>query len=221
MAYSINLKIKAVSLRKHGYSIKEIAKLLKIAISTSSAWVSKVKLDSKAQQILLHKKILGQYKSSIAIREKTRQKKYVSDLEALKLIKKIKNTKETDALLCSILYWAEGSKTGSLVSFTNSDPEMILVFTKLFRSAFKVNESKFRCLVHLHGYHNDKKEKNYWSKITSIPLNQFYQSYLKPHTGKRKKHNYHGTLSIRYYDSRIAVKIKSIYNMYVRHRSVA
>lgn len=221
MAYPTNIKTKAIALRKQGYSIKEIAKLLKIAVSTSSSWLADVKLSPKIKRVLLHKKILGQYKSSVVIREKTRQRKLDSDLEAKILLKKIKNSRETDALLCSILYWAEGSKVGSLVTFTNSDPEMISIFLRLFRSAFNLNESKFRCLVHVHEYHNDIDEKQYWSKITAIPLSQFNRSYLKPHTGKRKKLNYHGTISIRYYDSKIAVKIKSIYNMFTRHRSVA
>lgn len=221
MVYSTNIKSKAVNLRKQGYSIKEIAKILKIAVSTSSSWLSDIKLSPEIKQILSQKKILGQYKSSIVIRERTRQRKLDSDLEARKLLKKIKNSREFDALLCSILYWAEGSKTGSLVSFTNSDPEMISIFLKLFRSAFDLDESKFRCLVHVHEYHNDLEEKRFWSKITSIPLSQFNQSYHKPHSGKRKKPNYHGTVSLRYYDFKIAVKIKSIYNMFVQSRSVA
>lgn len=221
MAYPINLKNKAITLRKQGYSIKEIAKKLNIALSTSSLWLENVKLTPETKQILIHKKILGQYKSSVVIRQKTLQRKLNFDLQARLLVKKIKSSREMDALLCSILYWAEGSKVGSLVCFTNSDPEMISVFLRLFRSSFDLDESKFRCLVHIHEYHDDIEEKQYWSKITSIPLIQFNQSYHKPHSGIRKRVNYHGTISIRYYDSEIAVKIKSIYNMFTRHRSVA
>ena len=221
MAYPLNLKEKAVTLRKQGYSIKEIAKLLKIAVSTSSGWLSNVELSPEVKQILAQKKILGQYKSSAVIRERTRKRKLQFNDEAINLLKKIKSTNELDALLCSILYWAEGSKSGSLVSFTNSDPQMISIFLKLFRSAYVIDESKFRCLVHIHEYHNDTEEKQYWSKTTSISTDQFNKSYLKPHTGKRKKLNYHGTISIRYYDSKIAVRINSIYNMFAQHRSVA
>jgi|WetSurMetagenome_2_1015567.scaffolds.fasta_scaffold58930_3 hypothetical protein len=221
MAYPLNLKEKAVTLRKQGYSIKEIAKLLHVAASTSSSWLSNIKLSPEVKQILAQKMVLGQYKSSVVIREKTRQRKLQINEEAVALLKRIKPNAELDALLCSILYWAEGSKHCSLVSFTNSDPEMISIFLKLFRSAFELDESKFRCLVHIHEYHNDEEEKLYWSNITAIPVSQFNKSYHKPHTGKRKKLDYHGTISIRYYDSRIAVKINSLYNMFAKHRGVA
>ena len=216
MVYQSTVKERAVSLRKLGFSIKEIAKTLNISISTSSAWLSEVYLSPEAKQILAQKKILGQIKSSVVIKEKTRQRKVISDAEALQLVKNIEPSSNLDALLCSILYWAEGSKNCSNVGFTNSDPKMISTFLKLFRSAFVLDESKFHCLVHVHEYHNDLDEKQFWSEVTNIPLSQFFRSYHKPHTGKRKKTNYHGTISVRYYDSKIAVKINSIYNMYVQ-----
>ncbi len=216
MLYPLVFKEKAIILRNQGYSIKEIAKTLNIPVSTSSTWVSKVKLSSDNKKLLAQKKILGQMKSSVVIKEKTRQRKIVSDVEAIQLVKKIKSNRNLDALLCSILYWAEGSKNCSNVGFTNSDPKMISTFLKLFRSAFDLDESKFHCLIHVHEYHNDQEEKQFWSKLTNIPQNQFFRSYHKPHTGKRKKPNYHGTISVRYYDAKIAVKINSIYNMYVQ-----
>jgi hypothetical protein len=216
MPYPLSLKEKAIVLRNQGYSIKEIAKILKIAVSTSSLWLSNVELSPEVKQILAQKKVLGQYKSSIVIRERTRQRKIISDTEALQLVKNVKHSRNLDALLCSILYWAEGSKNCSNICFTNSDPKMISTFLKLFRSAFELDESKFHCLIHIHEYHNDLDEKQFWSKVTNIPLNQFFRSYHKPHTGKRKKPDYHGTISVRYSDSKIAVKINSIYNMYVQ-----
>jgi len=220
MPYPLNLKEKAIILRNQGYSIKEIATSLNVPVSTSSSWVSKVILSLENKELLAQKKILGQRKSSIVIREKTRQRKMISDIEAKSLIDSINFNSKLDTLLCSILYWAEGSKNCSNVGFTNSDPKMISTFLKQLRSAFDIDESKFHCLIHIHEYHNDIEEKLFWSKVTNIPVNQFFKSYHKPHTGKRKKPNYHGTISVRYYDSKIAVKINSIYNMYVQSLGV-
>lgn len=217
MAHLESTKSQAIEMRKLGYSIREIATKLEISVSTSSVWLSNMKLSPEVQEILRQKKILGQYKSSVVIREKTRQSKVKSDEEALEKINKIKPDNTLDALFCSLLYWAEGSKNCSHVGFTNSDPVMISTFLKLFRSAFPLSESKFRCLIHVHEYHNDLDEKIFWSKVTSIPLNQFSKSYLKPHTGNRKKLGYHGTISVRYYDAKIGRKIKSYYNMFVQH----
>lgn len=217
MAHLESTKALAKAMRKEGFSIKEIAKKLNIAVSTSSTWLSKIELSDAVQEILRRKKILGQYKSSVVIREKTRQARIKSDEEALGKIKKLKHDNTLDAIFCSLLYWAEGSKNCSIVGFTNSDPIMISTYLKLLRSAFTITESKFRCLVHIHEYHNDLDEKAYWSKVTSIPLSQFSKSYLKPHTGNRKKQGYHGTISVRYYDAKIGRKIKSYYNMFVQN----
>ena len=216
MEYSIEIKSKAVSLRKVGYSIKEIARMLNVPVSTTLYWLSHVELTNEVKEILAQKKILGQQKSSVVIREKTRQRKIISDTEARLLVNSIKNNNNINSLLCAFLYWAEGSKNCSHVGFTNSDPKMIAMFLRLFRSSFEIDESKFHCLIHVHEYHNDQEEKQYWSDITNIPLSQFFRSYHKPHTGKRKKTNYHGTISVRYYDAKIALKINSIYNMYVQ-----
>ncbi len=50
--HSRELKEKAISLRKQGYSIKEIAAELNIAQSTSSLWLSNIILNSTAQKRL-------------------------------------------------------------------------------------------------------------------------------------------------------------------------
>jgi orotate phosphoribosyltransferase-like protein len=48
----LEIKRKAIALRKRGYSVKEIAEKLHIAKSTSSLWVREIKLNKKAQQRL-------------------------------------------------------------------------------------------------------------------------------------------------------------------------
>lgn len=221
MAHTRASKLLAQIMRRKGYSVKEIAKELNIAVSTSSVWLRNVILDEKAQERLRGRKILGQYKTAQIRKEKTKKQSKEDGLFAKSIIKSIRFNSNIDLLCCALLYWAEGSKTGSLVSFTNSDPKMISTFINLFRkSFFGLDESKFRCLVHIHEYHDDLKIKKFWSAITDIPIAQFQNSYLKPHTSKRKKEGYHGTLSLRYYDSRVVQKLKAIYNMFTAHVGV-
>jgi hypothetical protein len=114
--------------------------------------------------------------------------------------------------MCSLLFWAEGQKdVRAGVTFINSDPNMIQTFLKLFRHSFEVDESKFHALVHLHEYHDTKVQLEYWSKLTGIPLKQFWKPYLKPHTGKNKRIDYPGCISIRYLDSQFGKLLKMIY----------
>ena len=70
MAYSARFKNHAIELRKKGHSITEIAKKLDISIATSSTWLSNIVLSTQIQNRLKDRKILGQYKSVRAVREK-------------------------------------------------------------------------------------------------------------------------------------------------------
>jgi hypothetical protein len=108
--------------------------------------------------------------------------------------------------MLSLLYWCEGSKNDRRVVFMNSDPLLVKAYLKLLRAAFSINEEKIRAVLHLHEYHNIKKAIKYWSKITKIKTNNFF-IYHKNNSGKRKKTNYYGCLSIRYGDSKILDEI--------------
>ena len=80
------------------------------------------------------------------------------------------------------------------------------------RRGFALQEKKFRAIVHLHGYHDDQQQKIFWSKIAGIPLSQFSKSYQKQNTGKRKRENYQGCLSIRYNDATLARMLDALYH---------
>lgn len=216
MAYQIEVKEKAVYLRKQGYSIKEIAKILNIAKGTSSMWLSDILLSSKAQERLKKRRILGQYKSMDIAHKKREIQQLILTNKAKKLLSKVLITPEICKLCCALLFWCEGEKNTSLVKFTNSDPSLIKLFLNLLRKGFDIEESKLRILMHLHEYHIEKKQKNFWKKITKIPLKQFHRSYLKPHTSKRKHLNYPGCVSVSYYDAKVAKELATIYNVFVQ-----
>ena len=76
---------------------------------------------------------------------------------------------------------------------------------------FVIDEGKFRALIHLHDYHGEEKQINFWSKITRIPRKQFFKSYRKPNTGKRIKKDYPGCLAISYYDAKVAKQLWAYY----------
>lgn len=216
MAYKIEIKKKAINLRKQGYSIKEIAELLSIAKSTSSAWLGNILLSSKAQERLKSRRILGQYKSMEIARKKREMQQLILTNEAGELLSKVSINPEICKLCCALIFWCEGAKTNTLVKFTNSDPSLIKLFLDLLRTGFKIDESKLRILMHLHEYHVEEKQKIFWRKITKIPLEQFHRSYLKPHTGKRKHPNYPGCVSVTYYNAKVAKELATIYNAFVQ-----
>ena len=119
----------------------------------------------------------------------------------------VRNAKLNDShrkIICSLIYWCEGGKNdGGRVNFTNSDPQLMRYFLKIFRKSFSLSENKFRALLHIHEYHQEKKQIRFWSKVTKIPIKQFSKSFHKKNTGKNTRAGYPGCLSVRYYDSKI------------------
>lgn len=220
MSYPIELKEKATTLRKQGYSIKEISKILKIAQGTSSVWLSSILVTKIGQERLKQRRIFGQHKTRLILLKKQTDQNLLFQNLANKTLKNIAFSRELSKLICALLYWCEGNKDKfTVVKFTNSDPNLIIVFLRLLRDGFEIDESKFRILMHLHGYHNEQKQKFFWHKITKIPLSQFHKTYLKPNTGKRNHKDYPGCIALSYYDAKVAKELRAIYNSFM-HRGV-
>jgi len=70
--------------------------------------------------------------------------------------------------------------------------------------------------MHLHSYHNENIQKDFWSNLTKIPKTQFNKTFLKPHTGKRIRDNYPGCVAIIYHDRALARLLKEIYRLFAK-----
>lgn len=214
MAYPIEVKEKAIKLRKQGYSIKEVAKILHIAKSTSSVWLNSINLDERAQTRLQERQILGQYKSMQVHRQKHEAASQVLLNNVREYVSRIALSKELAKLHCALLYYCEGAKDTNCVKFTNSDPTVIKLFLYLLRQAFHIDETKLRITLHLHEYHDEQEQKRFWQEVTQIPRAQFHKTWIKPHTGKRKRVGYKGCITTVYYDTRLAKELMAIYNCF-------
>ncbi len=209
MKQKIEEKLRAVALRSKGYSVNEIVANIGVAKSSVSVWVRNVPMGDKQRLRLLTKITLGQLKSAENKRQRT--KDLLSDYrnEAERKLKKI-NLESFDLFICALMYWCEGAKDLSHgINFINSDPRVIKSFLTLLRKSFSLDESKFRVLVHLHEYHNERKQIDFWSNITNIKKSQFIKSYQKPHTGKRIRENYQGCAAVRYHSNDLAKRLLS------------
>jgi len=115
-----------------------------------------------------------------------------------------------------MLYLVEGSKNqrGSLM-FGNSDPLVIRLFLNLLRRCYDVDENKFRCTLQCKADQNIKRLEKFWSKITDIPLSQFYKARIDPRTiGKpSRKLDYKGVCRIDYFSGDVFMELKQIVNV--------
>lgn len=105
-----------------------------------------------------------------------------------------------------MLYWTEGSKSKNTrgTIFTNTDPNLMLLYITLLRKCYNIEENKFRIWLRIYYYHSIKKVKNFWSKLLNIPLNQFIKNSIKKRgKTKRFRKNFAGICSVRYLDSNI------------------
>ena len=200
-------RLLAISLRKKGLSYKEILKKIEVSKSTLSIWLREVELTTEQKNRLLGKMDKMRYelaKSKVADRKKRTE-------EIITTAKKEVAALNNDSLFFVglALYWAEGAKNPvESVKFANSDEKMILLMMKWLRKICKIPEKKLKIHIHMHTLHCRKDIIEYWSKITQVPLRQFYKPYIKPTSlGQRKNILYNGTCSIIIHDKNLFRKI--------------
>lgn len=197
-------KIKAQELRRQGQSIKDIAKKLEVSKSSASIWCRDIQL-TKEQIVRLDKKQkIGAYRGRLKGAQ-VQRKRHLKRIETIekKAIEEIGRLSKRDLFIAGIgLYWGEGSKTGCMVRFHNSNPQIICFMMVWFRKIFKIPENEFTMYVCINEIHRNRLNEvnKYWSKITKIPLKQFRKPILAKTTNKKVYTNlsrHFGTLSIR------------------------
>lgn len=209
-----DLKLKAIQLRKKGFSMEEIHRKLKISKSTASLWSRNVVLNSTAVARIEKLGNAGRKKGEMVRRNK-REKLILEIIQNhQKGLKRLPKSIFLNKLFCSLLYWCEGEKRNSSVVFVNSDPILVETFLRLLRSAFSLDERKFRVVLHLHPYHKENKQKKFWSTITKISVNQFNKVYWKNNGGKNLNPNYPGCVSIRYHDHLVEKELQQLWKLF-------
>jgi len=203
------LKEKVIKSRKEGKTYLEIQRRLKRTIpkSTLSYWCRNIPLPLGYQRkIEAYNKFNLNKARNIALKvNKSKRKHYLQSVAERNLhLKTILRDRNVSKVALAILYLAEGTKRqkGSL-TFGNSDPFVISLFLRLLRSCYDINESKFRCTLQCRADQNIKKLEKFWTKITKIPLSQFYNARIDPRTvGKKSKRlDYKGVCRIDYFSA--------------------
>jgi len=197
-------KNQALKLRQKGKSIKDIAKRLKIAKSTVSLWCRDIRLTPEQIQKLHEKMVKGGYRG----RMKGARIQYERRLKRIKEWKKIGvgrigKLSNRDLLIAGLaLYWGEGSRKTRRVSLSNSDPKIIQFIIKFLKRVFDIDKSRLTAYIGINRIHKNRVQevKNYWSKTTGIPKEQFTKTTLIKSKNKKKYNNFsvhYGTVTIK------------------------
>jgi hypothetical protein len=193
--HNLRLKEKALKLRTAGLSYKEILKKVPVAKSTISLWCRAVDLTIKQRKRLTDKSRMRGLVGIKAIQTMFWKKRCESFLEGVNLSKRLAN-KDPELVAGLMLYWAEGTKS-NIAAVTNSDSRIISYMVKWFGRYFKVKPQQFSVGLHLHPGQDENEIKNYWSKLTGIPLINFRKSFIKVRgSGYRKNRLQNGVAKI-------------------------
>lgn len=199
------LKTKAISLRKNGGGIKEIARILKVSPSTVSFWCRDMRLNL-SQQVNLSKRSARQSTASLlAYAEQVRTRRIAAVLKAQEQGSQlVSSLTERDITMVGIgLYWGEGYKRGSEeFGFTNSDPNMIRFYLAWLAVLFDVKKEDLIFRVSINQVYRSRERTilSFWSKLLKVPVTQFTKtSFIRAQSKSlvNRPTEYHGTLRVK------------------------
>ncbi len=183
----------AEGLRKKGLSYKEIRRSVPVSKATLSAWCRDIPL-TKKQIARLGARYDTQLRGAKANQRKSAERKQATRSQAITEVPRL--TSDAMKVVGAMMYWAEGSKNSG-TAIANSDPTFVVFFVHWLKQVLNRSPENLTAHLHLHRGQNESKEKNFWSKLTGIPLRNFRKTFYKPQgTGHRKNILYHGTIRV-------------------------
>ncbi len=180
-------KIVVKMYQNHKLSMRQIADYFRVSPSVIQRILDRNFISRRSISEAIHNINITQFN-----KKPFRQKQHLSPIE--------NDLKITGVML----YWGEGAKTGNVVNFSNSNPEMIVVFLRFLREVCGVDKERIKILIHMYPDHNSDTLQSFWSSVSGISRNNFYRPHIhdgKPGTYKNK--SVYGTASISYCDTKL------------------
>lgn len=221
----LKLKTKVIKLREKGKTYSEIKKELNIIVpkSTLSHWCKNVKLPKwyalKIEK--LSRKNIG-YAQKVAQASNERKREIFLkslELEAKKVIKHL--DQNSFKIILAVLYLGEGAKWKghSGLMLGSSDQNIIILYLKLLNKCYNIKPQELKCRISYRADQNIKELEKHWSKITEIPLENFYKTKPDPRTiGKKTlKKDYKGVCVLTCKGSSIQLELEQIIHILIKH----
>jgi hypothetical protein len=212
-------KEKAIAMRLRGNSYGEIMKALEVSSKgTIAYWFKDIVLSAEATGLLGQKMELARKRNLIDFNIR-RTKLIIQENEMIrsKSAGRIGSLSKRDLLLIgTALYWGEGTTRELVrgyqrVGFSNSNPDMIIIFMRYTREIVKAEDVHIHVEVYIHPNIEKEVAEKFWSNVTKIPRERVHVFIAVSPRGKFKRpKNFlpHGTANIRIYKRRIFYAIK-------------
>jgi len=212
------LKKQVRVLRSDGRTYSEIKNILGISIpkSTLSDWCRNVKLpdwyNKKIKQ--LNKKSLNKAQKIAWASNRKKREDFLKSIksEAINIISRLDESNLK--IILAMLYLGEGAKwrEHSGLMLGSSDPNIILLYILLLNKCYGIKLQELKCRICYRADQNIKKLESFWSKLTGIPLSNFYKTKPDPRTiGKKTlKKEYKGVCVITCKGTNIQLELEQI-----------
>lgn len=221
MRSKVREKARAITLRKKGYTYREILKELPVAKSSLSLWLADLSLTIQEKHALKKRKesniSRGRMRAASALQRRRLAKERRWFLEAKKDFGKHKRDPFFHTGIA--LYWAEGAKRVNQWSFSNSDEQMIKVMIKWLEKYVHVKSEELFFRLYVHKPYAHENCEQWWAKQLGVGFSQFTKTIYKPtRLGVKKRPQYKGCLRIEVRKSRhLLCQMKFWQNMLVEH----
>jgi len=217
----VQYKEKAVSLRKKGYTYKEILAEVPVAKSSLSLWLKDLPLTKAEKNVLKHRTDSnishGRTKAAAALHFN----RLARNQQLLTTAKEEFGNFCTNTLFHTgvALYWAEGAKRSEMFLFTNSDEAMIKVMLAWIEKYTKYNRHQLGYRLYIHHPFAHENWEAWWQKYLGVDKGTFKKTILKPtNLGIKKRPNYKGCLRVEVpKSSELLMKMKFWMNLQVEY----
>ena len=161
-------------------SYSKISQKLGIPKSTLHYWFRNLRWSLRIKKELA-RKMLFIAKRRLQLLNKAREEKWIKWHERCRktAMKEFPHIKKNPLFLAGLmLYWGEGDSKieNSNVRLSNTNPEMIKIFSRFLRRICHIPRKKIKIHLFLYPDLKERVSKQFWSKISGIPKNQFVKT---------------------------------------------
>lgn len=169
----------AVSLRKRGFTLEEIAKYCDISKSTASKWLQNKAFSAQVTKQNVKRAGVENAKRLKLIaktRGSERKRRYLDAADSARV--EYANYQASPSFVAGLaVYVAAGDiKDDQVIRLSHITPELHRLFVQFAVQYLGVEKAKIHLWLHLYEGASEQRSMKNWSKVTTIPLSQFYKN---------------------------------------------
>jgi transposase len=186
-------KLKAIELRRQGFSYREIRRQVPVAKATLSVWLRSVGLSTPQKQRLTEKRLLAARRGAEMMHRQRLNRAAAAMREAEIEAQGWLRTRDVLWLVGTVLYWAEGAKPkpwrgGTKVEFTNTDLRTVLLVREWLKRYCEKGDDNVRYELYIHERADTTSAVEHWAKHLDIPCERI-RVRLKKHNPTTRRRN--------------------------------